>query len=167
MKKSDDRCCALGLSLAQVDAADYPAIIARCSALGLSLDRVKCLAGEDHTLRHLAFMLALDPDTLAPVKPKRWLWMAAMTCSVSYRDVLTPERLETALVSGTVDPHDQATFLHFLDEAPLSVVFMAGQQAAQQSGVPIAQIWRNVDQIAAAWSSTRLRSMVAETCFED
>jgi hypothetical protein len=36
---------------------------------------------------------------------------------------------------------------------------MAIEQAAQKAGVPIAQIWRNVDQIAAAWSSARLRSM--------
>lgn len=106
-------------------------------------------------------MLALDPFTLAPVKPKPWLWMAAKTCSVSYRNELTPERLLEVLTTGTLPPDDVATFLHFLEEAPLSIVVMAIEQAAQQSGVAIAEIWRNVDQIAAAWSSTRLRSMAA------
>ncbi|WP_426197703.1 hypothetical protein [Massilia sp. DWR3-1-1] len=72
---------------------------------------------------------------------------------------MTPERLKTALLTGKVAPDDEATFLHFLDEAPLSVVFVAGQQAAQQSGVPPSQIWRNIDQMAAARSSIRLRSM--------
>lgn len=140
---------------------DNPIIIERCAALGLSVDQVKRLAGEDHSLRDLAFLLALDPDTLAPVTPKHWLWMAAQTCSVSYRMALTPERLQTALVSGTVAPSDESTFQHFLNEAPLSVVFMAGEQAAQQSGLPIAEIWRNVDQMAAARSSARLRSIAA------
>lgn len=144
--------------------ADHPTIIERCAELGLSIDQVKRLVGEDHTLRDLAFMLALNPDTLAPVKPKRWLWMAAQTCSVSYRNVLTPERLQTALVSGIVEPADEATFHHFLEEAPIAVVFMAGQQAAQQSGVPLAQIWRNIDHMAAARSSVRLRSINQATC---
>lgn len=138
---------------------DHPTIIERCAQLGLSIDQVKRLAGEDHTLRDLAFMLALNPDTLAPVRPKCWLWMAAQTCSVSYRHELTPERLQTALVSGVVEPADETTFHHFLDEAPLSVVFMAGQQAAQQSGVSPAQIWSNIDRMAAARSSVRLRSL--------
>ncbi len=66
--------------------ADNPTIIERCAALGLAIDQVKSLAGENHTPRDLAFMLALDPETLASVKPKHWLWMAAKTCSVSYRD---------------------------------------------------------------------------------
>jgi hypothetical protein len=142
-------------------AADHPAIIARCAALGLSLDQVKRLAGMDHSRFDLAYMLALNPFTLAPVKPKRWLWMAAQTCSVSYRVVLTPEGLLEVLTTGTVPPADEATFLHFLEEAPLSIVVMAVEQAAQESGVAIAQIWRNVDQIAATWSSTRLRAIAA------
>lgn len=67
-------------------------------------------------------MLALDPDTLISVAPKRGLWMAAKTCSVSYGNELTPERLEAALVSGIVAPGDEATFLRFVDEAPLNAL---------------------------------------------
>lgn len=140
---------------------DHQTIIERCAVLGLSIDQVKHLAGKDHTLQDLAFMLALYPDTLSPVKPKRWLWMAAQTCSVSYRNVLTPERLGAALVSGVVAPEDEATFGHFLKEAPLPIVFMAAQQAAQQSGVSLSQIWRNLDQMALARSSARLRALAA------
>jgi hypothetical protein len=142
-------------------AADNPAIIARCAALGLSLPQVQRLAGADHSLQDLAYVLGLDGYTLTPLKPRRWLWMAAQTCSVSYREPLTPEGLLAVLTTGTLPPGDVATFLHFLEEAPLSIVVMAIEQAAQQSGVPIAQIWRNVDQIAAAWSSTRLRAIAA------
>lgn len=142
-------------------AADNQAIIARCAALGLSLAQVQRLAGADHSLRDLAYVLGLDGFTLTPLKPRRWLWMAAQTCSVSYRVALTPEGLLEVLTTGTVPPADESTFLHFLEEAPLSIVVMAIEQAAQQSGIAITQIWRNVDQIAAAWSSTRLRSMAA------
>lgn len=140
-------------------AADNPAIIARCAALGLPLAQVQRLAGVDHSPQDLAWVLGLDPASLTPLKPRRWLWMAAQTCSVSYRTPLTPEGLLEVLTTGTLPPADVATLLHFLDEAPLSIVVMAIEQAAQLSGVPITQIWRNVDQIAAAWSSTRLCSL--------
>lgn len=140
-------------------AADNPAIIARCAALGLSLAQVQRLAGVDHSAQDLAWVLGLDPVLLTPLKPRRWLWMAAQTCSVSYREPLTPEGLLEVLTTGTLPPGDVATFLHFLEEAPLSIVVMAIEQAAQQSGVIITEIWRNVDQIAAAWASTRLRSL--------
>ncbi len=139
--------------------ADHPTIIERCAELGLSINHVQRLAGKDHTLRDLSFMLGINPDTLIPVRPKRWLWMAAQTCSVSYRHELTPERLQTALVSGVVEPADETTFHHFLDEAPIAVVFMAAQQTAQQSDVPLSQIWRNIDHMAAARFSSRLRPM--------
>jgi hypothetical protein len=95
------------------------------------------------------------------LKPRRWLWMAAQTCSLSYREPLTPQGLLEVLTTGAVPPAAVATIVHFLEEAPIQVVVMAIEQAAQQSGVAIAQIWRHVDQIAAAWSSTRLRSMAA------
>lgn len=75
-------------------------------------------------------MLGLDAYTLTPLKPRRWLWMAAQTCSVSYRDVLTSEALLAVLTTGTLLPDDAAMFLYFLEEAPLSIVVMAIEQAA-------------------------------------
>lgn len=139
--------------------AHNQAIIARCAALGLSFAEVQRLAGADHSLRDLAELLGLDGFTFTPLKPRHWLWMAAQTCSVSYRVVLTPERLLKALTTGTVSQNDVATFLHFLEEAPLTIVVMAVEQAAKESGVAIGQIWRHLDQIAAAWSSNRLRAL--------
>lgn len=133
------------------------AIISRCDALGLSLAQVERMAGAEHTLRDIAYVLGLDWVTLAPLKPRNWLVMAASTCSVSYRIPLTPEGLLEILKTGALPRADEATFFHFLEEAPLSVVVMAIEQASEQSGVAITQIWRNVDQIAAAWASSRLR----------
>jgi hypothetical protein len=139
-------------------ASESRTIIARCAALGLSLAQAHRLAGVDHSMQNLAWVLGLDRFSLAPLRPRRWLWRAAQTCSVSYRIPLTPEGLLEVLSTGTLPPSDLATFFHFLEEAPLQVVVMAIEQAAQQSGADITQIWRNVDQIAAALSSTRLRS---------
>lgn len=157
----DHACIAIAYTETMNPAVDNPAITARCDTLGLSLAQVERLAGTDHSLQDIAYILGLDVYSLTPLKPRRWLWMAAQTCSVSYREPLTPEGLLAVLTTGTLPPRDVSTFLHFLNEAPLSIVVMAIEQAAQQSRVPIAQIWRNVDQIAAAWSSIRLRSIAA------
>lgn len=140
-------------------AADNQAINARCAALGLSLTWAQRLAGAGHSQQDLAHLLGLDPLTLTPLKPRRWLWMAAQTCSVSYREPLTTDGLLAVLTTGAVPPAADPTVFHFLEEAPLQVVVMAVEQAAQESGVAIARIWYNLDCIAAALSSTRLRSI--------
>ena len=84
-------------------------------------------------------MLGLDPVTLAPLKPRRWLWMAAQTCS-SYREPLTSEALVEVLTTGAIPPAAVPTILHFLEEAPLQIVVMAVQQASQESGVAIDRV---------------------------
>jgi hypothetical protein len=145
----------------KISNADNQAILTRCAALGLSLAQVQRLAGVDNSLQALAWILGLDSVTLTPLKPRRWMEMAASTSSVSYRVVLTPEILLEVLTTGTVPPAYASTLLHFLEEAPIQVVVMSVEQAAQQSGVAIEQIWHHVDQIGAAWASTRLRSIGA------
>jgi hypothetical protein len=63
------------------------AIHDRCKDLGLSLTHAQRLAAEnDHTdPQSLLRVLGLNLATLAQPKPRRWLWMAAQTASVSYR----------------------------------------------------------------------------------
>ena len=140
-------------------AADLQTVNARCANLGLTLTFAQRLAGTGNSSQDLAHVLGLDPLTLAPLKPRRWLWMAAQTCSVSYRESLTSEAFLEVLTTGAIPPAAVPTILHFLEEAPLQVVVMAVQQASQESGVAIAQIWRNIDCMAVTWSSTRLRSI--------
>jgi hypothetical protein len=112
----------------------------------------------------LVHVLGLDPATLAPLPAKRWLWMAAQTSSVSYRAVLTPEVLLAVLVSGDVPDEFQAHLMHFLNEAPMQLVVMAVEQAAQQSGVPIARIWRSVEQLNSRLQGRRLGIVGESTC---
>lgn len=82
--------------------------------------------------------------------------MAAQASSVSYRGPLTPELLLEILTTGEV-PHAFASHvLHLLEEAPIQLVLLAVEQAAQQGGVPIATIWRNVARIANEMQSRRI-----------
>jgi hypothetical protein len=100
--------------------------------------------------------LGLDAGTFAPLTPRRWLWMAAQTTSVSYRGILTPELLLEILTTGEVPPMFSSHVLHLLEEAPIPIVVLAVEQAAQQSGVPIAAIWCNMARIADEMQSCRI-----------
>lgn len=137
---------------------------ARCDALGLSLAHAQRLAAAtDHVgPPALLWVLGLDLATLTPLKPRRWLWMAAQTASVSYREILTPEALLAILTTGAVPAAFAAHVGHLLDEAPIQLVIMAVEQAAQQSGTPIETIWRNVERIAGMWSRRQTLWMVGE-----
>lgn len=81
--------------------------------------------------------------------------MVAQTASVSYRRILTPETLLEILTTGDVPPLFLSHVLHVLDEASIQSVVMAVEQAAQESGIPIAVIWRNVAQISEKMQSHR------------
>ncbi|OFJ47556.1 hypothetical protein BA896_023390 [Janthinobacterium lividum] len=82
------------------------AIYDRCAALGLSIEHAQRLAvaANETDPQSLLRVLGLDFATLAPLKPRRWLWMVAQTSSVSYRRILTPETLLEILTTGDVPP---------------------------------------------------------------
>lgn len=130
------------------------AIRSRCAALGLSFDQAQRIALASGSTLPLA--LGLDFVTFTPLKPRRWLWMAAQTSSVSYRGLLTPELLLEILTTGEVPCAFASHVLHLLEEAPIQIVVLAVEQAAQQSGMPIATIWRNVARIADEMQSRRI-----------
>lgn len=135
-----------------LDDAATAAIRTRCEALGLSLEQAQRLASENDGADPHALLrvLGLDLATLQPLKARRWLWMAARNASVSYRGILTEDALRAALATGTVPAGFMAHLCHMLDEAPLQLVVQAVEQAALQSGVPIREVWRNVERLAAA-----------------
>lgn len=94
------------------------------------------------------------PDTLARRK-KRGLWMAAKTASVSYARELGVEALELALASGDVPPSFAPHLAHLLDEAPVSTVVMAVEEAAAHTHLPPREVWRNVAKLAKSLSVHR------------
>jgi hypothetical protein len=134
-----------------LDDAATAAIRTRCEALGLSLEDARRLASENDAAdpHSLPRVLGLDLLTLQPIKERRWLAIAAQNASVSYRTTLTEDALRAALVIGTVPEGCLSHICHVLDEAPLQLVVLAVEQAAQQSGMPIRETWRNVERLAA------------------
>ena len=133
------------------------AIYDRCAALGLSIEHAQrlALAANETDPQSLLRVLGLDFVKLAPLKPRRWLWMVAQTSSVSYRRILTPETLLEILTTGDMPPEFFSHVLHLLDEASIQSVVMAVEQAAQKSGIPIEVIWRNVELISEETQSCR------------
>jgi len=138
--------------------ADFKTIVERCSTLGLTISQAQLMAhaGEGFGPLDLPHVLGLNPITMAPLKPRKWLWMAAQTCSVSYRKTLTPETLVNILTTGDVPEENISNIVHFLQEAPVQNVVMAVDQAAHQSGIPAAFLWRNLELIAAILECHRL-----------
>ncbi len=136
-------------------------------ALGLTQARLAQLSGlsrptlvglEAGTLSDLGFnrlarvtsILGLDfsAPTLAAREKKRGLWMAAKTASVSYADEIKPDQLGHALARGDVPAQYVAHLVHLLDEAPLSMIVMAIEEAAQREQVSPRTVWKNVGKLA-------------------
>ena len=59
------------------------------------------------------------------------------------------------LTTGEVPPVFLSHVLHLLDEASIQSVVMALEQAAQQTGMPIEVLWRNVELISEKTRSRR------------
>jgi hypothetical protein len=135
-------------------------ILSQCEALGLPLLKAVQLAfiTDSEDPYALPRVLDLDFSTYQPVqhrRPKRWLWMAAQTSSVSYHGILTEALLLDILLGGHVPDNFSAHIAHFLDEAPVSIVVMAVAEAAQRSNESIHEIWCNVAQLALRYSDHR------------
>jgi len=58
------------------------------------------------------------------------------------------EALARALASGAVPPPFAPHLTHLLDEAPVPLVVMAVEEAAERSQVPPGRVWRNVAKLA-------------------
>lgn len=79
----------------------------------------------------------MTPGVSSPMRrqhrrPKRWLWVAAQTSSVSYRSSLTEEALIDIQTSGDEPGEFFVHIGHLFDEAPLGLVVMAVSEAAQR-----------------------------------
>ncbi|TFW09465.1 XRE family transcriptional regulator [Oxalobacteraceae bacterium OM1] len=146
----------------------------RRQAVGLTQARLAKLADlsrqtvqrlEAGTIQDLSFQrlakllsvlgLSFDAPSTAARKNKRGLWMAAKTSSVSYRRELGSEQLERALTSGQVPSGLESNLLHFLDEAPVEIVVMAVEEAAQRQSDNPAKVWANVARLAKALGANR------------
>ncbi|QHI97518.1 helix-turn-helix domain-containing protein [Xylophilus rhododendri] len=150
------------------------AVRARRTALGLSQSQLAHLSGlsrqtlvglENGRLADLGVNrvaqvtsvlgLASAPLNTQVRSKKRGLWMAAKTASVSYASELTPEILGKALVSGEAPPTFIPHLVHLLDEAPVSMLVMAVEEAAAQAHVSPKTVWPQMARLAQSLSVHR------------
>ncbi len=144
----------------------------RREALGLSQDRLAKLGGLSRVtinqletgaigdlgiakLLVLLDLLGLALNTHEYPQKNNGLLMASRTASVSYKRELSAAELAQALADGalpfSITPH-MATLL---DEAPLSVIVLAVEEAAQQKHITPKAVWRNVIRFARDLQSPR------------
>jgi len=129
---------------------------------GLSRATVKQLEGG--TLKELGVtkllvlfdLLGLEMIIRQPRRLRHALQMASQSASVSYKTVMQPKELQTALVSGVVPASLVAQIAIFLDETPLTLLVAAVQEASQLGRVPMKLIWCHLEQLAVEFQSPRV-----------
>ena len=145
-------------------------------ALGLSQERLAKLAGlsratinqlESGTLNDLGvakvslvlelvgLRLEATPRASSRAPARHALLMASRTASVSYKTPLEPGQLAKALASGELPTALLPHVATLLDEAPLSLVVSAVEEAAERSHVPAKRIWRHLMRWAQELRSPR------------
>jgi len=146
-------------------------------ALGLSQERLAKMAGlsratinqlESGTLNDLGVAkvsallelvgLRLEATSRASSRAparRHALLMASRTASVSYKTPLEPGQLAKALASGELPTALLPHVATLLDEAPLSLVVSAVEEAAERSHVPAKRIWRHLTRWAQELHSPR------------
>ncbi len=129
---------------------------------GLSRATVKQLEGG--TLKELGVtkllvlfdLLGLEMIIRQPKQLRHALQIASQSASVSYKTVMQPKELQTALVSGVVPASLVAHIATFLDEMPLTLLVAAVQEASRRGRVPMKLIWRHLEQWAVEFQSPRV-----------
>jgi transcriptional regulator with XRE-family HTH domain len=144
----------------------------RREALGLSQDRLAKLGGLSRVtvnqletgaigelgvtkLLALLDLLGLTLDASTRPERKHALQMASRTASVSYKTSLEPGVLARALADGMLPAAITPHVATLLDEAPLSIIVSAIEEAASRHHVPPKQIWRHLIQWAHDLQSPR------------
>jgi transcriptional regulator with XRE-family HTH domain len=146
---------------------------ARRGALGLSQQRLARLSGlsratinelENGTLADLGVsklanlmdLVGLQLEASArKTTPRHALRLASRTASVSYRTPMGTHELGQALGTGELPADRIAHISTFLDEAPLSLVVSAVEEAAVSRGVPPKRIWQHLTRWAHELQSPR------------
>jgi transcriptional regulator with XRE-family HTH domain len=95
------------------------------------------------------------PGTLAGTARSTPIDVAARTASTSYREPLSGEQLRQALLTGNVDANRQPHLRALLDEAPLGLLASVVEQLHLREGVPRAEVWRRMGEIARRLQTSR------------
>ena len=134
----------------------------RLAKLG-NLSRSTILHLENGTLNDLGAaklfallgLLGLDISMQGRHKKQHALEVASQTASVSYKNKLSSSELAKSLVSGRIPKSNFPYMATLLDEAPLSIIVSAVEEAAKVSNTPPKVIWKNIDRWADEMHSPR------------
>lgn len=88
-------------------------------------------------------------------QPKRALWMAARTASVSYKSEVTESELSQVFASGDVPQKIIAHVVTLLEEAPWALIVMAVEEASVKERISQESIWSNVALISEKFDVVR------------
>jgi transcriptional regulator with XRE-family HTH domain len=113
----------------------------------LSLVRVSRLLGV------LGLSVTVAPQSTAGKTPA--LELAARSASVSYRQPLTAAVLRAALLQGRVSAAFQPHVATLLDEVSPALLAAVVEQLHAQEGVPRAEIWAQMRELARGFKSAR------------
>lgn len=144
----------------------------RRQALGLSQDRLAKLSGlsratinqlETGTIVDLGAaklvalldLLGVSLDATEHPPRENALALASRTASVSYREILTPEALASAMVEGDLPTSITPHIASLLDEAPLPIIVGAVEAVARDTQCPVKILWKHVLQWAHDLQSPR------------
>ena len=90
-----------------------------------------------------------DPDSPSSLET------AALSGSISYREVISVDSLRQALLTGAVPPNYIAQLRTLLDEAPLGLLSAAAAQIEIDNGVQRRATWQRMRQLAVAVACSR------------
>lgn len=144
----------------------------RRQALGLSQDRLAKLSGLSRAtinqletgaivdlgaakLIALLDLLGVMLDATEHPPRENALVLASRTASVSYREVLTPEALASAMVEGRLPANITPHIASLLDEAPLPIIVGAVEAVARDTQCPAKILWKHMQQWARDLQSPR------------
>lgn len=138
------------------------AALARLSGLSrATVNQLEAACLQDLSLLRVSRLLGVLglSITVAPQRPTAGktpaLELAARSASVSYRQPLTAAVLRPALMQGRVPAAYQPHVATLLDEATPALLAAVVEQLHAQEGVPRAQVWARMRELARGFKSAR------------
>jgi transcriptional regulator with XRE-family HTH domain len=142
-------------------------------SLGLSQERLAKLSDLSrstiHHLEHgtlheigaaklfkLLNLLDIRLKTEDEISKSHALEMASRSASVSYRTTISPQELESSLITGKIEPKTISHLATLIDELPLSLIVLLVKEISERHKVPPKKIWSHIYSWANQFKSPRL-----------
>lgn len=101
--------------------------------------------------------MGLEGPLILHSTPKRAVWMAARSASVTYKTEIPESELSCALANGEVPQSYIAHVCTLLEEAPWELLVMAVEEGAIRESVTPDSVWRKIGLISTRFDLVRCR----------